>query len=67
MEKTKKFVESELQKYEDLYWKVFSQIEEKEKEIKELQHHLSSLKTEIRDYDTQRKYFQELYNEFNPF
>lgn len=65
MEKTKKFIETELQKYDDLYWKWHSKAQEKEKVIAHLQKEVDYLKADVAKYDAERKHYQELYDELN--
>lgn len=65
MEKTKKFIETELQKYDDLYWEWHSKVQEKEKAIAQLQNEVNYLKADVTKYDAERKYYQELYDELN--
>ena len=65
MEKTKKFIETELQKYDDLYWKWHSKVQEKEKVIAHLQKEVDYLKADVAKYDAERKHYQELYDELN--
>ena len=65
MEKTKKFIETELQKYDDLYWEYHSKVQEKEKVITQLQNEVNYLKADVAKYDAERKHYQELYKEFN--
>ncbi len=65
MNKTKKFIEDEFEKYETLYWSMYDRVLTKEKELTALQNEVNSLKREISGYDTERKHFQELLNELN--
>ena len=65
MEKTKKFIERELQMYDDLYWKWHSKMQEKEKVLSQLQNELNYLKANVAKYDAERKHYQELYDELN--
>lgn len=65
MEKTKKFIETELQKYDDLYWKWYSEVKEKEKVIAQLQNEVNHLKSDVAKYDAERKHYKELYDELN--
>lgn len=65
MEKTKKFIESELEKYNDLYWEWKCRVQEKENIIKKLQDEVNYLKADVEKYDSQRKYYQELFDELN--
>ena len=65
MEKTKNFIETELQKYDDLYWEWHSKVQEKEKVIAQLQNEVNYLKLDVAKYDAERKRYQELYDELN--
>ena len=65
MEKTKKFIETELQKYDDLYWEWHSKVQEKEKVIAQLQNEVNYLKEDVAKYDAERKHYQELYDDLN--
>ena len=65
MEKVKEFIETQLQKYDDLYWEYKLKVQEKEKVMAQLQDELKFLKEDVEKYDTERQHYQELYNELN--
>jgi CII-binding regulator of phage lambda lysogenization HflD len=65
MEKTKKFIESELQKYNDLYWKWNSKLENKKKILEQLQYEINYIQQDVDKFDSERKHYQELYDELD--
>jgi hypothetical protein len=63
MEKNKLHIQSELERYDDLYWKSFDKLHEKQDKLMSLQNEVINLKTEVEEYNNKRIYFQELFDE----
>jgi hypothetical protein len=65
MEKTLKFVEEELNKYDGLYWEVEVKLSRKEEELQQLQSAVNYMKLTLEEYRIERDKYQDLFNELN--
>jgi hypothetical protein len=59
------FIEGELIRFDNLYWKNSDILKKKKKEIETLQHEISSLERYDAEYDAERKKFQTMLDELN--
>lgn len=65
MEKTRKHIEDNLRHYDDLYWEYSGKLVEERKELDKIQTKVNNLQCDVDKYNSERKYFQELYDELN--
>lgn len=64
MEKTKKFIEDQFKKYDDLYWEWQAKLDIKHKEFNKLQNEFNNMRDDVHIYNMERIQYQELLNEF---
>lgn len=64
MEKTKQYIEDQLKRAENQYWKYRDKLEDKQKELEQLEHEIEWLAKDVDKLLADRMYYEELYREF---
>jgi cell division protein FtsB len=63
MEKIKKHLEYEFNRADNAWWQSLSNLESKEKELKNLQNEVKFLEEDVKKYEKEKDYFNKLLTE----
>ncbi|MFW5847717.1 MAG: hypothetical protein ACOCVF_02245 [bacterium] len=65
MKKIREHIEFEYNKADDEYWKLYSRLEKKKKDLRILTDEIENLESNIMKLDSERDKYQEMLNELN--
>jgi chromosome segregation ATPase len=65
MENVRKHLEDSHNRADEQYWNLYTRLEQKKKELQQLQSDVLWMEKDMEKYDTERKYFMKLLEELN--